>query len=505
MISVLVLLVSLFWSCTPSSVENPQGNLSADLKRELPQSSSDWSLVGEERNSYAGAGVLVEDIDKDGFLDLILLRTNTIRLLLYREETWEELALPSIAGIASHGSIIDFDRDGDMDILIHTVNSHDVLFRQEAGEWITEDLPSPEFSAGSSWYDINADGFLDLTIAGYGNDQSPLFSAAFDAGIPINGDKSYLFLQTENGQLIESELFPPLERIPFTFNLTWLPIDTDPYWDLFSVNDFGMLNGGHQVFWNEEGANLSLATETLGLEQKMFGMGLAVTDINQDQRPDMVITNIGSQVTLLSDGNTWYDATISLGMEATEERYTCWGTDWGDINNDGHLDLWLGCGPLPINEDDSLYNPDQQPDALFLWTPEGYRDVATQWGIHRKTNTRGGGFIDINRDGCLDLVRVPLEGEAELFSGACTGNWLVVRLDDGNSGIGSQIEVRSESFHQTAWMTAGGTSFATYLPLEKHFGLAEDSEVTLKITWPNGSIQEIQHVEINQYQTIIRE
>ena len=494
------------WNCTPPQHEenNREQHLSSTRMLDIPQSSADWEME-EERSSYAGAGVLIEDIDKDGLLDIVLLRTNTIRLLFQREHTWEEQSLPYIEGIPSHGSLIDFDQDGDIDMLINTVESQDVLLRQDAGTWIIEELPSPEFSAGSTWYDINHDGLLDLSIAGYGNDQDPLFSVAFDVGIPINGNKSHFFIQTPDNQLVETELLPPLERTPFTFTLAWLPINTDSYWDLFSINDFGMLNGGHQVFWNESGESLSLASETLGLEQEMFGMGLAVADINHDQRPDMVITNIGSQATLLSEEGKWYDATASFGFGATETRQTCWGTDWGDVNNDGHLDLWVGCGPLPINESDDLYNPDHQPDALFLWTPKGYQDVATEWGIDRTSNTRAGGFIDINRDGCLDLIRVPLEGEAELFTGSCTENWVSILLDDGNAGIGTQIEVISESFHQTSWVTAGGSSFATYLPPAKHFGLGTDTTIMVKITWPNGNIQEVADLSINQYQTIVME
>ena len=491
-------------SRTDTGAKTLEAIFSGEQQWSIPQESAEWwTEIDESSNTYAGAGVLVEDIDGNGLLDLLLLRRNGNRLLLQQEDGWVASPLPVIEGIACNGSIVDFDQDGDMDILINTIWGNDVLLIQDRLSWDVIELPSPVFSAGSAWYDINKDGLLDVSIAGYGNDQAPEFGEAFDAGASYAGENSFLFLQNTDHDLLESNLLPSLPINPFTFNLAWLPLNGDVYWDLFSVNDFGMLNGGHQVFWNEQGT-LSLSTEILGLEREMFGMGLAVTDLNADQRPDLSISNIGNIVSLLSDSGTWYDSALSFGFEATEDRHTCWGIDWGDVNNDGQMDLWLGCGPLPLNGDPNFYNPQSQPDALFVWTPEGYQEVASSWAIDSHSNTRAGGFVDLNRDGCLDLIRVAVDGPAEIFEGTCSGNWINIRLNDGMHGIGSQIEVITEATRQTAWMMAGGTSFATFLPLERHFGLGTSQSVDLRITWADGFIQTLSNIEVNQHLEIER-
>ena len=81
----------------------------------------------------------------------------------------------------------------------------------------------------------------------------------------------------------------------------------------------------------------------------------------------------------------------------------------GMMSNDGHEDLWVGCGPIE-HPDSNIFtdSPSEQLSALFLWTEDGFVDVAPDWGVDRTNNTRGGGFVDINLDGCAEEVaRVP--------------------------------------------------------------------------------------------------
>lgn len=459
------------------------------------------------QNTYAGAGVLIEDLNLDGWLDLILLRRNGVRLLLNQQNgEWQEGAVPEIVGIAENGSIVDYDGDGDQDIVINSVLASDVLWTQEEDGWRVDDLLSPINSGSSVWYDINKDQRLDLLIAGYGNDQDPAFSVAFENGAKFAGEDNIVLFQQEGHTLEQVSIFSGNSFQDFTFNLSVLPFDSNQYWDVFTTNDFGMLNDPHKLFWNQGGEEHALATESLGIEARMFGMGLGIVDYNSDQRPDLMITNIGNPVFLLSAGAQWYDASLSLGFQQTEERATCWGVDWGDVNRDGHPDLWMGCGPLPIHEGDEIPNPPDQPDALFLWTENGYQDVSSEWGVDRRSNTRGGGFADLNNDGCLDLIRVPLDAAVEIFEGKCTtGNWLKIRLNDrGTAGIGSQVEVLSDGEHWTDWMTAGGNSFSTYLPLELYFGLGKEDAVDIKVTWSDGEQNIFEGISSNQAITLER-
>ena len=179
------------------------------------------------------------------------------------------------------------------------------------------------------------------------------------------------------------------------------------------------------------------------------------------------------------------------------------GVDWYDVNNDGHEDLWVGCGPIE-HPDSNIFtdSPSEQPDALFLWTEDGFVDVASDWGIDRTNNTRGGGFVDINQDGCAELARVPRNGPTEIFIGTCPEHhaWLDVELDDGNAGIGSTVVVEMNGHRQVRWMTAGGRSIATFFPQVVHFGFGATGKQTVdvEVHWSDGSVSEFRDVDTNR-------
>ena len=143
-----------------------------------------------------------------------------------------------------------------------------------------------------------------------------------------------------------------------------------------------------------------------GLDIGMYGMGIDAADINNDLIPDLLITNINTPVLLTSQDDFWVNSTLSLGFDFIKEREVCWGVDWYDINNDGHEDVWIGCGPLLFAGQDPEFPPIlEQPDALYLWTPDGFQEVATDWGIDTTTSTRGW-IGDFNNDDVIPFVSV---------------------------------------------------------------------------------------------------
>ena len=79
--------------------QNVSPILSPNRMWEIPQSPEEWWNEPDElSNSYAGAGILIEDINLDGLLDLVLLRRNGNRLLLQSESGWDEKELPAAEG-----------------------------------------------------------------------------------------------------------------------------------------------------------------------------------------------------------------------------------------------------------------------------------------------------------------------------------------------------------------------------------------------------------------------
>ncbi len=507
---MLFVLYMVVLGCTDSksdtadtTVDNPI--FSVERIWDIPQRSTEWWEQEDERSSvFAGAGALMEDIDRDGLLDLVLLRRGGVHILRNLNGQFETMRVPEIAGLPANGSIVDWDQDGDMDLFLNTAFGEDALCRWD-DVWSVEYLSSSDYSAASTWYDVNNDGLLDLLSAGYGNDHDPALVEALQTNTPHPGEDNALWIQQSDHSFVRTEDFEGNDFANFSFSMTMLPFQQQNDWDLLVVNDFGHLNGAHQLFSLNDGLFTSVDAGH-GLDVAMYGMGIDATDLNDDLIPDVFITNIDRPVLLTSLDGTWVDSTLALGFDFIEERQVCWGVDWYDVNNDGHEDLWVGCGPLTNPEQSPMLEPQlYQPDALYLWTDDGYQDVAFDWGVAETTSTRAGGFADFNNDGCAELVRVPRDGPTQLFEGACPSDhqWLDIRLDDGNHGIGATIVVRTPDSRQVRWMTAGGTSFATFTPLIAHFGFgaAGLSTVDVEVTWRDGSTSS-HTVDLNQRITL---
>ncbi len=136
-------------------------------------------------------------------------------------------------------------------------------------------------------------------------------------------------------------------------------------------------------------------------------------------------------------------------------------------------------------------DPEHQPDALYHQQPDGsFEQVAEAWGVADTARNRGLALGDINRDGFLDLVTIPLYEEAAIHLSRCDGSaWLMVDLDQpgmNRRAVGATVLVDDGEQQQVRWVHAGGTSLASAGPLTAHFGLGDAEAVSLTVIWPDG-------------------
>lgn len=470
---------------------------------DFPQRSDEWWQEEDDlTHVMAGAGMLVGDLNGDAQLDLVHLRRSGVHIHIREGDEWLSDSFQELDFLASGGALLDWDQDGDVDIFLNTVFGPDVIWIREGDSWSSELLDSPIYSGGNAWYDVNEDGLLDVVSAGYGNDQTEALLEAFQSNTPYPGEHNFYYEQVNAGQFESVENFDTVGLPNFTFMPIFLPFLEGERWDLLLINDFGQINGGHQLLQIVDG-DFQPVEEGHGLDVQMHGMGVDATDLNGDQIPDVFITDINRPMLLTSSGDgTWVQSALAYGFELQEDQEVCWGVHWYDINNDGHEDLWIGCGPLVYADGEESDSPLEQPDALFLWTEEGYVDVAPEWGMASTTSTRGGGFVDLNDDGCAELIRVARNGPSEIFLGECPeeNTWLDIELEDGNAGVGSTIVVSDGNREQVRWMRAGGTSIAMSFPQRVHFGFGSKTSLTVdvEVTWTDGTTSGFSDVSTNQ-------
>ena len=148
----------------------------------------------------------------------------------------------------------------------------------------------------------------------------------------------------------------------------------------------------------------------------LYSHGCAVTDYDGDGFPDLLVTGYG-QVLLYRNAG---DGTFSeQGVKAGLDEWL-WGTSvaWGDVNRDGHPDLYVaqyvdwsfqndpecrGAGPMG-REVCSPRRFEGLPDALYLSNGDGtFRNASTECGLRPDGKGLGVLFADIDLDGALDI------------------------------------------------------------------------------------------------------
>ena len=524
----MLICISLFISCSEqnldfsfSNTESPEDTQTSipndDSPFSLPQTPSDLALQADTFTHetqafhyFAGSGIMVADFDGDDWLDIYIPTSQEDELYLggpNRQFTKVDDWLPHGSTLSVGGAAADYDGDGDMDIFLAVTQGNDILLRNEGTYFEDVSLqanimPIPGDSTCVSWTDFDFDGDLDLAIGAH----KDVPQGREEDEIPP-GDPTMIYKNEGNGKFQPIEL-PILDREGRSIAISWIQAEPlqNPY--LYIINDSMGAPAGQETpntlyTWEEDA--LTLAHENSGLQVSMSGMGVAIADMNQDQLPDILVTNEGPPALFLSmSEGMWYDGALAHGLgDLRDDQYFSWGSSIHDFNNDGDLDIWLGYGPaLDMSKDKFI----QEPDAFLENNGGQFFDKTEQWGLLDYTNTRGGIFVDIDKDGFLDLIRSPIQSPVSIFYGKETsGSWLYVSLtQDGMNqyGIGARVEIQKDEKIWTRWLTSG-TSTASGEPPILHFGLGEIDVVDeIRVYWPTGETTIWEQIETRQYLNI---
>lgn len=449
----------------------------------------EWGLSGvsnPDGNHLNGGGAGVADFDRDGDLD-VLLAYSGLPLYLYR---WEGSAFVAesitIRSTRDTGTVLPFDieGDGDLDAIVGGATAG-VTFLRNYGTFLMEEalfLPAAlprDGMYGAAAADFDADGDVDVYVPLYG------------MNVPARADA---ILRNEGGTFVVADPLPSSEGAK-TYQALWFDADGDGDLDAYATNDQGPQAGGNALFLNEVGV---LTPSASVCAPTTSGMSADAADVSGDGLADLYLGNSDFGNLYFADGEgSFYDVAAALGAQnavANGDPDMVWGVALYDAENDGDLDIFAAHGDLWAPSDPSSTLTDAADSLLLQGADGAFTEVAPQLGIDTIESSRAVVPADFNGDGVLDLLVTGAVTEPHLWvsQGCTSGAWIDVRLVgsvDNLHGLGAKVEIEAGGRTLTAWATASASLFSGR-EAWVHLGLGEvDTVDRLTVTWPSGDHQ----------------
>jgi len=447
-------------------------------------------------------GIIADDFDNDGLLDVIISSYDVCEPLHYfhnnGDGTFTDRAVQAGLGEQLGGLNMiqaDYNNDGCMDFLVLRGawqfpvlrsllrNNCDGTFTdvtKEAG--LAEQATR---SQAAVWADIDNDGFVDLFI---GNETGP----------------SQLFRNKGDGTFEDISRSSGVDKIAFSKGVVAADYDLDGFVDFFVSN----LYGSNLLYHNNHDRTFTDSAQKAGVQlPNSQSFASWFFDYDNDGWPDLLVNSFffspdeslrsylglphsAETIKLFKNmkNSTFRDVTAESGLNRV---YAPMGANFGDVDNDGFLDIFLGTG----GPEYGFLLP-----KVLLRNHEGksFVDISSSAGIGDLHKGHGTSFADLENSGREDLMASmggATPGDAHAFrvfeTPANENDWINIKLvgvKTNRAGIGARIKILVEnnggeprSIVRT--VDSGGSFGAS--PLAQHIGLGKSSRIlNLEVSWP---------------------
>ncbi|HEY5534359.1 MAG TPA: FG-GAP-like repeat-containing protein [Ignavibacteria bacterium] len=451
------------------------------------------AIVNDGGWSY---GCCWADFNNDGYQDLFVVNNQTVNKnnLLYMNNgngTFTKVTTGIVVndGGSSYGcTSADYDNDGYIDLFVTNYGENNFLYHNNGDGTFTKITTGAIVndggnSTGCAWGDYDNDGFVDLFVC---NRNQP----------------NFLYHNNGNGTFTKITTGTIVTNNSNSGGCAWCDYDNDGYLDLYVANagpaaDFLYHNNGNGTF--TQITNDPIVNDVLHSSGGSWG------DYNNDGYMDLFVSGgvIGSGEDRLFRNNG--NGTFTKITSDPIVTYNHWagGSSWGDFNNDGYLDMFVG-GYDGIN---LLYS--NNGNGTFTRIDTG---IIVTDGNYKE----GAGWCDYDNDGNLDLFVARnnyFGGNNCLYHNEGTGNkWINIKcvgMISNKAGIGAKLYLKAfingNTFTQMREISSqSGGSISGQNNLNAFFGLGNAAIIdSIKIVWPSGIIDKYGLIQPNRFLTAV--
>ena len=489
-------------------------------------------------NEFLGSGGGFFDYDNDGDLDIYLVngavqsdsaQDKIPHNVLYQnngDNTFTDVTDKAGVGSNAYGvgaAVGDYDNDGDIDLYV-TNFGEDQLYQNNGDGTFTDvtthaKVGNPNWGTSCAFADVDNDGHLDLYVANYATYASKDDIRCEERGVHVYcGPHAYpavhdtFYKNNGDGTFTDSSaLFHHTDLIPqHGLGVIFGDYDADGDTDLYVAND----QDPNFLFQNTEKGNFlevalisGVCYNDMGKEEA--GMGTDFGDYDNDGWLDLTVSNYQTETNTVyhnHDGSFFTDNTITSGIAEVTHGYLGWGIKFFDYDNDGYQDIFVANGHLMDNiavlEKHVTY---PQRNLLFRNLGNGkFANIVSETdGLALKKVSRGAAIGDYDNDGDMDILVTNCNQRPDLLENVVgnQNNWIqiqVVGQKSNRSGIGARIKVVTGTHVQYREVQSGG-SYLSFHDLRAHFGVGKAEQIEhLEIRWSSGHTDRVTHLPVNR-------
>ena len=524
---------------------------------------------------FNGGGVAVGDINNDGLEDVYFSGNSVPNRLYLNKGDFQFEDITAKAGVKAPRGwktgvlMADVNQDGWLDIYVCRsamadsvlrknllfINNGDLTFTEKADEFGVADN---SYSTHAAFFDYDKDGDLDLFVL---NHSLPKYAGFNNMLVNFKKQKGSKFqsklYQNNQGKFSDvSEKAGIINNLlSFGLGLAVSDINEDGWPDVYVSNDFN--EEDYLYINNQDGTFKNVIREATG-HVSLFSMGSDIADVNNDALPDIFTLDMlpeSNERIKLSSGDDNYDKyriLINSGFHHQSMRNMLQlnngdgtfseigqlmgisNTDWSwsslfaDFDGDGWKDLFISNGYekdytnmqfLKFTVDERLKSRETgiQPDVNqiigqmpsiqvgnFLFKNNGdltFTKKSEEWGISRLFKSNGAAYADLDNDGDLDLLINTMNEKAVLYRNTASenkkANFLKVDLRKSNPKKildGAKVIVYdSGNIQYQEYSSVRGFQSSMSVPLT--FGLSNQSAVdSIRVVWPDNKTELMKNV-----------